>query len=194
MLRRAVLAVLVALTATSWLTPAWLSTLPRSDGAGRMVLYYAWHHTSQWWAGLALAAAALLSLVLAAVVILAVVRRLRGPWQVITEVVGAGAWLCGAAYLAVLVWMTALGVGGQGTQTVVRGADATTVMVTQDGFDGDTVGIWLPASSVTFVRVPGEGTVDPRSGPCRLDRGTQSQVVLTCGATSQRLGIDARRP
>ncbi|MGZ4698076.1 MAG: hypothetical protein ACXVY4_11445 [Oryzihumus sp.] len=125
-------------------------------------------------------------------VIHAVVRRLREPWRLITAVLGAGAWLCGAAYLALLVLMAVVGAGGR--QQVVRAADGTTIMVTQDGFDGDFVGIWRPASSVVFVQEPVDVTVDPSSGPCRLDRESESQVMLTCGATSQPLAIDDRRP
>jgi len=35
---------------------------------------------------------------------------------------------------------------------------------------------------------------NPRSGPCRLNRETESQMRLTCGSTAQLMSADIRRP
>ena len=193
MLWRAYMALFVVVTVTSWVTAVWLSGLPRTDDSDRMVLYYYWHHTSNWWFGVVLTAAAVLSPILAAGFLVQIVRHVHGRWRVLTMVVGGGAWLCGTGYLAVLAFLITLLGGLEGTQTIVRGSDGTMVMITQ-GFDGDVGGVWRPATSVTYLREPGEATVDPRSGPCRLDRETESQMKLTCGSTSQLMSADTRRP
>jgi hypothetical protein len=193
MLWRAYTALFVVVTVASWVIAVWLSRLPRTDDSGRMVLYYYRHHTSGWWFGVVLAAAAVLSPVLAAGLLVQIVRQVRGRWRALTMVVGGGAWLCGTAYLAVLAFLTTLLGGLEGTQTIARGTDGTTVMITQ-GFDGDVGDVWRPVTSVTYLREPGQATVDPRSGPCRLDRETESRLRLTCGSTSQLIGADIRRP
>lgn len=194
MLWRAVMALFVVVAAASWVTFVWLWTLPRTDGSHRMVLYYYWRHTSLWWSGVVLAAAGVLSLILVAGLLVQILRHVHGRWRVVTMALGAGAWLCGAACLAVLGLVAVLAAGFEGTQTIARASDGTMVMITQDGFDGDRVGVWRPVTSVTFVEDLHVSTVNPRSGPCRLDRETESQMRLTCGSTSQLMSADMRRP
>ena len=152
------MALLVVVTAASWVSVVWLSTLPSTDDSGRMVLYYYWHHTSGFWS------TAVLSLMLAAGLIFQIVRHVHGRWRVMTMVVGGGAWLYGAAHVAALVIFMVLLIGVEGTQTIARGSDGTMVMITQDGFDGDIVDVWRPSTSVIYLREPGLATVDPRSG------------------------------
>jgi len=107
--------------------------------------------------------------------------------------VGWGAWLCGTAYLAVLAFLVAMLGGLEGSQRVVRGPDGARVMIAL-GYDGDVGGVWRPATSFTYLEEPGVATVDPWSGPCRLDRVTELQMKLTCGSTSQLMSADIRRP
>ena len=191
---QAVMVLFAVMVAASWVTFVWLSQLPFTDGSHRTVLYYYWRHTSLWWSAVVLAAAGVLSLILVAGLLVQFLRHVHGRWRIVTMALGAGTWLCGAACLAVLGFVTVLAAGFEGTQTIARASDGTIVMVTQDGFDGDIVGIWHQATSVTFVKDLHLSTVDPRSGPCRLDRETQSQMRLTCGSTSQLIGADLRRP
>jgi hypothetical protein len=190
MLWRVYLAVFLVVTAASWVIAVWLSRLPRTDDSGRSVLYFYWNHTSNFWFCVVLAAAAALSPVLAAGLLVQIVRHVHGGWRVLTMVVGWGGWLCGTGCLAVLAFLVVMLGGLEGTQTIARASDGTMVMVTQDGFDGDTVGIWHPVTSVTFVEDLHVSTVNPRSGPCRLDRETESQMKLTCGSTSQLMRAD----
>lgn len=195
MLWRAYMAVFVVVTAASRLTAVWLSRLPRTDDSGRSVLYFYWNHTSNFWFGVVLAAAAALSPVLAAGLLVQIVRHGHGGWRVLTMVVGWGGWLCGTAYLAVLAFLIVMLGGLEGSQTIVRGSDGSRVMITlaYDG-DGDVGGVWRPATSLTYLQEPGVATVDPWSGPCRLDRVMESQLMLTCGSTSQLMSADLRRP
>lgn len=187
----AVMAQLVMVTAASWVTAVWLSKLPTTDDSDRSILYYCWHHTSGWWSGVFLAAAGVLSLILATVLLVQIVRHVPGRWRILTMVVGGGAWLCGTAYLAALVFVGVLLAGSQGTQTIAKGSDGAMVMIIEDTYYVD---VCRPATSVTYVREPGAASVDPRSGPCRLDRETESQMRLTCGSTSQLMSADLRRP
>jgi hypothetical protein len=187
------MAVFVVVTAASWLTAVWLSRLPRMDGSGRSVLYFYWNHTSNFWFGVVLAASAVLSPVLAAGLLVQMVRHVHGGWRVLTMVVGWGGWLCGTAYLAVLAFLTVVLGGLEGSQTIVRGSDGSRVMITL-AYDGDVGGVWRPATSFTYLQEPGAATVDPWSGPCRLDRVMESQLKLTCGSTSQLMSSDLRRP
>ena len=191
---RAVMALFAVVAAASWVTFVWLWTLPRTDGSHRMVLYFYWHHTSLWWSGAVLAVAGVLSLILVAVLLVQLLRHVHGRWRTVMMALGAGAWLCGAASLAVLGLVAVLAAGFEGTQTIARASDGTIVMVTQDGFDGDRVDVWRPMTSVTFVEDLHVSTVNQRSGPCRLDRKTESQMRLTCGSTSQLMSADMRRP
>jgi len=195
MLWRAYMAGFVVVTAASWVTAVWLSRLPRTDDSGRSVLYFYWNHTSNFWFGVVLAAAAALSPVLAAGLLVQIVRHGHGGWRVLTMVVGWGGWLCGTAYLAVLAFLIVMLGGLEGSQTIVRGSDGSRVMITlaYDG-DGDVGGVWRPATSLTYLQEPGVATVDPWSGPCRLDRVMESQLMLTCGSTSQLMSADLRRP
>ena len=193
MLWRAYMAVFVVVTAASWVTAMWLSRLPRTDDSGRSVLYFYWNHTSNFWFGVVLAAAAALSPVLAAGLLVQIVRHGHGGWRVLTMVVGWGGWLCGTAYLAVLAFLIVMLGGLEGSQTIVRGSDGSRVMITL-AYDGDVGGVWRPATSLTYLQEPGVATVDPWSGPCRLDRVMESQLKLTCGSTSQLMSADLRRP
>ena len=193
MLWRACMAVFVVVTAASWVTAVWLSRLPRTDDSGRSVLYFYWNHTSNFWFGVVLAAAAALSPVLAAGLLVQIVRHVHGGWRVLTMVVGWGGWLCGTAYLAVLAFLIVMLGGLEGSQTIVRGSDGSRVMITL-AYDGDVGGVWRPATSFTYLQEPGAATVDPWSGPCRLDRVMESQLMLTCGSTSQLMSADLRRP
>jgi len=190
---RAYMAVFVVVTVASWVIAVWLSRLPRTDDSGRSVLYFYWNHTSNFWFGLVLAASAVLSPVLAAGLLVQVVRHVHGGWRVLTMVVGWGGWLCGTAYLAVLAFLIVVLGGLEGSQTIVTGSDGSRVMIAL-AYDGDVGGVWLPATSLTYLREPGVATVDPWSGPCRLDRVMESQLKLTCGSTSQLISADLRRP
>jgi ABC-type phosphate transport system permease subunit len=69
-------------------------------------LYYYWRHTSLWWSGVVLAAAGVLILILILILVagllVQILRHVHGRWRVVTMALGADAWLCGAACLAVL--------------------------------------------------------------------------------------------
>ena len=120
-------------------------------------------------------------------------QYVNGGWRVLTMVVGWGGWLCGTAYLAVLAFLVMVLGGLEGSQMIVRGSDGSRVLIAL-AHDGDVGGVWLPASSFAYLEEPGVATVDPWSGPCRLDRVLESQLKLTCGATSELISAGLRRP
>lgn len=187
------MALLAVPAAASWAAFVRLSTLPPTDHAGRMILYYYWNHSRLWWSGVMLATAGVLSLILAASLLIHLVRCAHGRWRALAAAISAAAWLCGTVSLAVIVLLTALAIGFEGTQTIARSPDGTVVMITQGGFDGDFVNVWRPATSMIWKRVPGAAKVDPRSGHCRLERKTELLIMLSCGPTSQLISIKSRQ-
>jgi hypothetical protein len=115
-------------------------------------------------------------------------RALRTVWiRVAVGGVGLIACVTGTLYLLVLCWFALLGAGAEGTQTVVSADDGTTVMITQDGFDGDVVNFYDPGHGWEWVRRPEIARLDPRDGPCALSIIDASTLSLTCGPHSQEL-------
>ena len=182
---RFVAAALVVATAAAWGLTVHLHGLPSTDRSGRRVLYY-WHQTSDAWLAVCLAVAGLLSLVLAAWVLLRVGNHVPGRWRRVVAVVGAIAWLGGAAFLAAWVFVLGLLAGLTGTQTAVRGPGGEVVVISRS-YDGDFVDVWRQEGAVTYVQEPGTATVDPMDGPCRLEAAPASRLRLSCGTRSQLL-------
>jgi hypothetical protein len=100
---------------------------------------------------------------------------------------GLIAYAAGALYLLVVCSVVVLLAGAEGTQTLVSAEDGTTVMITQDGFDGDVVNFYDPVHGWEWARRPELGRLDPREGPCTLKILDTSTLILTCGPHSQEL-------
>ncbi|MFT4109990.1 hypothetical protein [Propionicimonas sp.] len=180
--RLVALGVATLVAAGGWLVFWWLQGLRRAD-----VEYIVAGHTSYWWAVLALFAAAAATLVgvwLLVSVILAEIARplLRAP----VRVLGALVWTAGAAFLAIVCYIGLLGVGIEGNQTFLTAEDGTTLMITQDGFDGDMVDFYDPGPGWTWLRRHGIARVDPHDGPCTLTT-TVSTLTVACGSTTQSI-------
>jgi len=174
----------VVVTAAAWVTAAWLPKLPVTDDSGRGLMFVVGNQPSDFWLGASIVLAAAMSPVTAAGLLVWIVRRVPGGWRVLAKVVAWAGWLLGTAYLAVIALMGLMLIGIAEDQTIVRGDDGSRVMIVR-GFDGDIAGVWRQATSFTYLRDPGETTIDPSSGPCHLDRAMASQLTLTCGSTSQ---------
>jgi hypothetical protein len=174
------------LTAAAWAGAVVLANLPTHDADGRALLFV-WHRTSGWWQGVLTLVASALTLVLAVWLPVAAVRRwVPAPWRAFTASVGALLVLALGGWLAVLSFLSLAGSGAEGTQLLLTGADGRRVLVTQDGFDGDVVGVWQPVGRVTWVRDPGSAALDPAAGDCRVEPKAATDVVV-CGATVQPL-------
>jgi hypothetical protein len=190
------LAVLTLATTTSWLVYRHLGALPRSDTtedrAGDHVWLYYWaHHTSTWWAALTAAVGTVSSCTLGALLLRPAVRHLYARSKIagaLVAVVGWAAWLCGAAFLALLSLVVWLAADLEGTQTRVAGQSGAHVLVTEsdDNGYGPQVDVWRQETSARFLLERGEARVDPRRGPCTVT-SSGDRLVLTCGTTSQTL-------
>jgi hypothetical protein len=190
---------LFVVTSISWLVFHRLGSLPGNDitkaeaegAVQRPVLYwlYYWHHTSTWWAALAAILGTVSSATLGACLLRLAVRSTFARSKIIgalVAVVGWAAWLCGAAFLALLalvVWFTA---DLEGTQTEVPGPDGRQVLVTLDNSGYHWVRVWRQDTSTRYVEEPGRAAVDPSRGPCTLTRPGED-LILRCGPTSQTL-------
>ncbi len=107
-------------------------------------------------------------------------------------VVGAsGAVACIAAgfYLGLICFFQLLAAGSEGSQTFVAADDGTTLMITQDGFDGDSVPFYQPGNGAEWTGCL-RATLDPRDGPCTVDAIGSSTLILTCGEQFQVLRRD----
>lgn len=174
----------VVVTAAAWVTAAWLPRLPVTDDSGRSVMFVVGNQPSDLWLGASIVLAAAMSPVTAAGLLVWIVRRVPRRWRVLAKVVAWTVWLLGTVPLTVMAVVGVLLIGIAEEQMIVRGDDGSRVMIVW-GFDGDVAGVWRQATSFTYLRDPGETTIDPSSGPCHLDRAMASQLTLTCGSTSQ---------
>lgn len=178
------LAVVAAICAAAWLAFVWLDGILRVSE-----VYIVAGQTGVRWAVLCFitATATVATLVSAGLLISLILTVLR--WPVLRAVIGVLmvlAWVAGALYLAVCCYFGLLAVGIEGTQTFVTAANGTTLMVTQDGFDGDMVDFYEPGPGWSWIRRHEMGTVDPRSGPCTLTT-TDSTLTITCGPHRQTI-------
>jgi len=196
--QRWALALLGAGVAVAWAGVVHLLGLPDTDAAGRPLLHTWRGRTSTWWSSGLLEVALLASLTLLGRVLWLGVRRLRGPWRWAAAALGATVWTGAAAYAVVWGFLVALLTGFAGTSTVVHGAGGVTRLVTQDGFDGDTVLVWRPVGRTTWVLesspAAGPSSLDPRQGLCSIETRAPARAAgparpfLVCGSTSQPLG------
>ena len=189
---------LAAGVAASWAGVVHLVGLPRTDASGRALTHLWLQRTSTWWWTGLLEVALAASLVLLGWVLQLGVRRLAGPWRWLTAALGVTVWTGAAAYAVVWGLLVAVLSGFAGTSTVVHGSGGVTRLVTQDGFDGDTVLVWRPVGPTTWVLAPDPPaavtSLDPRRGPCSIREdgpargGDPARSLLVCGDTSQPLG------
>ena len=178
----------LVLTASLWVAFWWLFHLPVSDAGGTQVLYLVGPFPSWHWGVLCLDAASVASLLCGAwVIVLAFRRSTRRAARVLIGVLGTVVWSAAACYLGVLCFLLFLADGFAGEQWVLTAQDGTTLMVTQDGFDGDAVDFYAPRQGWEWARRPEVGTVDPSQGPCALVVKDQTTLTVTCGSTSQDL-------
>lgn len=116
------------------------------------------------------------------------VRRLAG-WA---TAVGAAA---AAPCLGVVFAFAVLGATGIGDTVRLEAADGRSVLVTQDGFDGDVVDIYTEYGSFRYkwARSAPELSGWPRvtDQACRLDAG-EPGLRLVCG--DKTMGIDVQEP
>lgn len=181
--RARTLAVPAVVAAGSWAACGLLLPLPFVE-----VLYVVAGLTSFEWAVLFLVAASAASLVTAGLGLRLVLGKIRNGYvRAACGVVGGVAWLAAACYLGLICMFALWGVGWGGTHTVVTAEDGTRLMVTQDGFDGDSVQLYEPLTPWSWARRSDLMAVDPRSGPCSLHVIGPDLLGLSCGTTSQEL-------
>lgn len=184
---------LLLIAVGGWLLFLWLRGLPYvlSRRPYVDVIYFGMGHTSTWWSVMCLllgSGAAVLAAGLALRLMLGAVRN--RAVRILVGVVGGVAFIAAGLYLGLICFFQLLGAGLEGSQTLVAADDGTTLMITQDGFDGDSVAFYRPGNGVEWIRLPERATLDPREGPCTIDVIGSSTSVLTCGEQFQVLTRD----
>jgi len=178
--------VAAAVVAFWWATVIWGA--PASDAAGRQVIFFyrgvSGSAITGWIQLLSLLGGTVGSCLLAS----AMIGRIRQRW--VRRSVGwaacAGSILA-VPYLAVVVLVAYFGAVGIGDKVELEAADGQSVLVTQDGFDGDAVEIYTKYDEFHYVR---NGPADELAGFPRVkDRdcqllATDAGLRLTCGAES----------
>jgi uncharacterized membrane protein YhaH (DUF805 family) len=166
-----------------WATVVWAA--PTTDDAGRPVLFFFLGVSKD----LVTGSIQIMSLIGGAIGLLllvpALIRRIRRGWLRQTS----GLIACAGAALALpclaLVFLFAL-LGALGFRDYVefQAADGRSVLVTQDGFDGDIVLIYTKYDDFHYVqnRQATELSAFPRvkNRDCQL-AAVDTQLVLTCG-------------
>lgn len=169
-----------------WATVTWAA--PASDAAGRQVVFYyrgvSGSAITGWIQLVSLLGGAVGSFLLAS----SLIGRIRQRW-----LRRSVAWsACAAAilavpYLAVVVLFAYLGAAGIADDVELKAATGQSVLVTQDGFDGDVVEIYTRYDEFHYVM---HGRADELAGFPRIrDRDCHLVAVdgslrLTCGADS----------
>ena len=175
-----------AVLAFWWATVIWAA--PASDADGRQVIFFyrgiSGSAITGWIQLLSLLAGAVGSFLLVS----ALIGRIRQRW--VRRSVGwtacAGSILA-APYLAAVVLVAYFGADGIGDNVELEAATGQSVLVTQDGFDGDVVEIFTRYDEFHYVR---HGSADELAGFPRVkDRDCQllaadARLRLTCGADS----------
>lgn len=114
------------------------------------------------------------------------IGRIRTAW-----IRQAAGWTTAAAGLlalpapAMMAFIVLSSVGLAGDQVRVEADDGRSVVLTQDGFDGDRVDVYTRQGPFTYVRTgPADGLSSfPRvkDRDCALDSADEGSLLLTCG-------------
>lgn len=114
----------------------------------------------------------------------------RLPRKLVRRIIGWTTAVAAAAavpYVGVVYVFAYLGAVGIGDTVKVVAADGQSVLVTQDGFDGDSVDIYSPHDRLHYkwARSAPEISGWPRvkDRDCHLNTGG-GELLLTCGATT----------
>jgi MFS family permease len=107
-------------------------------------------------------------------------RRIVG-WTTVAAVAAA------VPYFGLMFLFACLGAFGIGDTVKITAADGQSVLITQDGFDGDIVDIYTEYDELHYKRIP--STPDISRWPRVKDQNCQletagDQLKLTCGATT----------
>lgn len=169
-----------------WATVIWGA--PASDANGRQVIFFyrgiSGSAITGWIQLISLLGGSAGTYLLAS----SLVGRIRQRW--LRRSVGWAACaglILAAPYLAVVVLFAFLGAAGIGDVVELEAANGQSVLVTQDGFDGDAVEIYTKYDEFHYVR---HGPADELAGFPRVkDRdcqllATDARLRLTCGAES----------
>ncbi len=155
------------------------------------VIYFGMGHTSTWWSVMCLLLGSGAAVLAAGLLLRLVLGAVRNPVvRIVVGALGAAACIAAGFYLWLICLFHVLAVGLEGSQTFVTADDGTTLMITQDGFDGDSVAFYRPRNGVEWIRLSERATLDPREGPCTVDAIGSSKLILTCGEQFQVLTRD----
>ena len=125
----------------------------------------------------------------------ALIRRIPGrSWRLAVGWMAGLAVAAAAPYLGIMMFFAFLGAVGIGDDVKIAAADGSSLLVSQDGFDGDSVVIYAEHDDYHYklVRRAPEIAGWPRvkDQGCRLESG--AAMTLTCGDTV--LKIDPQKP
>lgn len=178
--------VATAVFAFWWATVIWGA--PASDANGRQVIFFyrgvSGSAITGWTQLLSLLGGAVGSFLLAS----ALIGRIRQRW--LRRSVGwtaCAGFILAAPYLAAVVLVAYFGAAGIGDNVESAAPTGQSLLVTQDGFDGDVVVIFTKYDEFHYVR---HGSADELAGFPRVkDRdcqllATDTRLRLTCGADS----------
>lgn len=178
--------VVAAVFAFCWATV--ISAAPASDAAGRQVIFFyrgvSGSAINGWIQLLSLLGGAVGSLLLAS----SLIGRIRQRWLRRSLGLSAcAASILAAPYLAVVVLVAYLGAAGIGDVVELKAPAGQSVLVTQDGFDGDVVTIYTRYDEFHYVmhRSAEELAGFPRvkDRDCHLV-AMDGSLRLTCGEDS----------
>jgi len=184
--------VATAVFAFWWATDIWRA--PSSDAHGRQVIFFYRGVSGSAITGWIQLLSLLGGAVGAFLLVSALIGRIRQRW--VRRSVGGTACagsILAAPYLAAVVLVAYSGAAGIGDHVELEAPTGQSVLVTQDGFDGDVVEIFTKYDEFHYVR---HGSADELAGFPRIkDRdcqllATDARLRLTCGADS--VTIDPR--
>lgn len=177
---------LTVVVCAAWVVVHHLTDLPNVDATGRGLLYLWLGHDHIWWQGVLLEVALVTSLALLVWLLRWGVRLLPGSWRAVGAVLAVTVGLTALVVVFVMGWFSGFLLSG--TILTVDGPGGVTRVVTQDGFDGDSVVVYRPLARFIYLRESGdEGPIslDPRRGPCSItEQLATDKLVLLCGDTS----------
>lgn len=178
--------VVAAVFAFWWATVIWPA--PASDAAGRQVVFFYRGVSSSAVTGWIQLVSLLGGAVGLCLLVSSLIDRIRQRW--LRRSLGwsaCAAFILVAPYLAVVVMVAYLGAAGIGDDVELKAPSGESVLVTQDGFDGDVVTIYTRYDEFHYVM---RGSADELAGFPRVkDRDCHlvtmdSSLRLTCGEDS----------
>jgi hypothetical protein len=174
----------LAALASWWEIAVW--AVPKVDGAGQPVLFYflglSKDSVTGWIQVTSLIGGAIGLLLL----VPPLIRRIRRRWLRRTTgwIVGILGAALGLPYLALVFLFASLGAIGFNDYVKFQADDGRSVLVTQDGFDGDLVSIYSEYDDFHYVL---NQSADELSGFPRVKNrdchlaAAEARLVLTCG-------------